>query len=324
MTFLLRGLHQWRLSTQTPPPQRTTHWHPPTPTTAATGTTPNPTTTPTPTLATTETHARPSPPLPTVHPDTHSPRTQDTATVPWSRHRARRPCPVSPQQRHRLRTAATHSRHPRLWWWPQTLPPPLPPWCAATALWASSRWWRPPTGSTRTPTPWARPRWSAWGRCPSWCPLRAEPAHWSESKQTVNMGWSSPLPFTATSFYVSLPFYLKTNWDFTVQSSFNANSLMERSLHFSRQHGIRSSRCWMCSGNCFQPLEYFTKLKWISHRTWIPRSYSGLDLIVLVFLKAAQGIFHLHPAWWDGRKLGYGNKCMCPLFQNNSLSLYYF
>lgn len=185
MTFLPRGHHQWRLSMQTPHPQRTTRWRPPTPTTAATGTTPNPTTTPTPTHATMETLARPSPLLLMVHTDTDRPRTQDTATVQWSQHQAQRHCPAtrSPrrQRQHRLPTAATRSRHPRLWWSPQTLPRPLPPWCAATALWASNRWWRPHTGSTRTPTRWARPRWSGWGRCLSWCPPRAEPARWSEN-----------------------------------------------------------------------------------------------------------------------------------------------
>lgn len=219
MTFLLRGHHQWRLSTQTPPHQRTTHSPPPTPTTAATGTTPNLTMTPTPTLATMETRARPSPLLPMLHMDTDRPRTQAT-----SQPRAQHHCPVtlSPRQRrqHRLQMAATHSRRPRLSWSPQTLPRPPRRWCAAMVLWASSRWWRRRTGSTRTLTPWARPRWSGWERCPSWCPPRAEQARWSEIRfvkltklvlvvtfeilwrQTVCMSWSSPLPFTTVFRYV--------------------------------------------------------------------------------------------------------------------------
>lgn len=141
MTFLLKGHHQWRLSTQTPHPQRMTRWRLPTPTTVATGTTQNPTMTPTPTHATTETHARPSLLLPMAHMDTDRPRTQDTATVLWSQHQAQPHCPAthSPQQQrqqHRLPMAVTRSRHPRLWWSPQTLLRLPPPWCAATALWA--------------------------------------------------------------------------------------------------------------------------------------------------------------------------------------------
>ena len=194
-TFLPRGHRRWRLSMRTPHLQRTTRWRPPTPTTAATGTTPNPTMTPTPTRATMATRARPSPPRPMAHTDTDRPRTRDMATVRWSQRRAQPHCPAtrSPRRRrrrrHRSPTAATRSRHPRLWWSPQTLPRPLPPWCAATALWASNRWWRPHTASTRTPTRWARPRWSAWGPCPSWCPPRAEQARWSEFWRDFETKW---------------------------------------------------------------------------------------------------------------------------------------
>lgn len=240
MTFLLRGHHQWRLSMQTLHPRRTTRWHPPTPTTAATGTTPNPTTTPTPTPATMETRVRPSPPLPTADTGTRRPRTQDTATTRWSQRLARPRCPATRRpRRHRRRrprlpTAATRSRHPRLWSSPRTLPPPLPPWCAATARWASNRWWRPRTGNTRTPTQWARPRWSGWAQCPSWCPPRAEQARWSEiwvgklpDKKTKwvfgceilkstdgnreDRGRSSPLPFTTVSFSLFVSTFLSQN-----------------------------------------------------------------------------------------------------------------
>lgn len=240
MTFLPRGLHQWRPSMQTPHPQRTTRWRLPTPTTAATGTTPNPTMTPTPTHATMETLARPSLLLLMVPTDTHRPRTQDTVTVQWSQHQARPHCPAtrSPrrQRRHRLPMAATRSRHPRLWWSPQTLPRPLLPWCAATALWASNRRWRPRTGSTRTPTRWARPRWSGWVRCPSWCPPRAEQARWSEVwfgkllalktrqeeclvvtfDEKADRVWAEAARCPLQLCLSCMSLYFKTNWDFTV------------------------------------------------------------------------------------------------------------
>lgn len=183
MIFLPRGHHQWRLSMRTPHPQRTTRLRLPTPTTAATGTIPNPTMTPTPIHATMETLARASPPLlMVVHTD--RPRMPVTVTVQWSQHQAQPHWPAmhSPQrqQRHHLPMAVTRSHHPRLWWSPRTLPPPLPPSCAATALWASNRWWRRRTGSTRTPTRWVRLHWSGWGQCLSWFLHRAEQVHWSE------------------------------------------------------------------------------------------------------------------------------------------------
>lgn len=164
----------------TRPPQRTTRSRLPTRTTVVTGTTPNPTMTPTPTRATMETLARPTLPLLTARTDTAQARTQHKATAQQWQRQAQPRSPATPrprQQRRRLPTAATPSRHQRLWWSPQTLPPPLPTWCAATAPWASNRWWRPHTGNTHTPTPWARPLWSGWGRCQSWCLLRAERAH---------------------------------------------------------------------------------------------------------------------------------------------------
>lgn len=200
MTFLLRGHHQWRLSMQMPLPQRTTHLPLQTPTTAATGTTQNLTMTPTLTLATMETHARPFPLLPMVHMDTDRPRMQGTSQLQAQHH-----CPVtlSPQQQRQrhLQMEATHSHHQRLSWSPQTLPHLPRRWCAAMALWASSQWWRPHTGSTRTHTPWAKPRWSGWERCLSWCLPRAGQARWSEI-WFVYMGWSSPLPFTTVFQYV--------------------------------------------------------------------------------------------------------------------------
>lgn len=49
------------------------------------------------------------------------------------------------------------------------------------ALWAWSLWWHLHTGSTRTRTQWARPRWSAWGQCQWWCLHKAERAPWSEA-----------------------------------------------------------------------------------------------------------------------------------------------
>lgn len=36
-------------------------------------------------------------------------------------------------------------------------------------------------------------------------------------KTRQNMGWSSPLPFTAVSFCMSRPFYLKTNWFYSAE-----------------------------------------------------------------------------------------------------------
>lgn len=184
MTFPPKGLHQSRPFMQTPLPRKMTPSRLPTPTTAATGTTPNPTTTPTPTLATTETLGRPSLLLLTVPTATHRSRTQDMATARRSQLRARPRCPAthSPQRhrQRRLQMAVIRSRHPKPWWSPQTLHRPLLPWCVATAPWASNQWFRPRTGSTHTHMRWARPHWSAWALCLSWCLHRAEQAHWFE------------------------------------------------------------------------------------------------------------------------------------------------
>lgn len=302
MTFLPRGRRQWRLSTQTRLPQRTTRWHQPTLTTAATGTTPNPTMTPTPTLATTETRVRPSPPLPTAHTDTGRPRTPGTSQL-----QARYLCPVtlSPQRQpwHRSLMAATRSRPPRLWWSPQTLPRPLPPWCAAMALWALSRRWRPHTGSTRTRTPWARPRWSEWARCLSWCRPRAERARWFETwlnqlyyscsvwnwLKTMNLGWSSLLLFTTVFLYV-WPLYPKTNWTFTVWSSINANLMMDRT---KASAGNWSSPCQMCR----------TVVSYCGRRG--PGAHSGLDPALIVFYFILLGESVCPYAWPDKSQLGF-------------------
>lgn len=348
MTFPPRGHRRWRLSMRTPHPQRTTRWRPPTPTTAATGTTPNPTMTPTPTHATMGTRARPSPPLPMAHMDTDRPRTQDMATMRWLQRQAQPRCPAtrSPRRRRQQRSpmAATRSRHLRLWWSLQTLPPPLPPWCAATALWASNRWWRPHTASTRTPTRWARPHWSGWGPCPSWCQPRAEQARWSEvwldfetkwvfgcdvwnplMKNRRNMGWSSPLPFTTVSFCMSRPLYLKTNWDFTVQSSIDANSLMDRNGQaLQADHPLIG---WISPagvvGSFFPTIwVIFTMLEWNFPQNLDSQVFfSGLDHCDDCVLSFSDSKQHeafssqcVHTAWSDRSELGIPHKCMCPLF----------
>lgn len=164
--------------------QRMTPWHRPTLTTAATGTTPNLIMTPTPTHVTMETLARPSLQLLTVPTDTRRHRTQDMATVQWSQHQAQPHCPAmhSPQhqQQHPLPMEAIRSRHPRLWWSPQTLHRPLLPWCAAMALWVSNLWWLPLMVSTRIPTQLVRRPWSGWVQCLSWFLPKAEQDHWSD------------------------------------------------------------------------------------------------------------------------------------------------
>lgn len=172
MTFPLSGRLQWRPSTQTPRPRRMTRWPQPTPTTAATGTTPSPTTTPTPTRATMVIRARPSQP-------------GEAGIAVWAP-----PPPVALP----MPMAATPSHHPKLWWSPPTLHHPHLPWPAATAPSACGRQQpspqRPglPTAHTHTHIrmPWARPRWSAWAPCQSWCPPRAGQDRSSKSKHQMN------------------------------------------------------------------------------------------------------------------------------------------
>lgn len=121
-------------------------------------------------------------------------------------------------------------------------------------------------------------------------------------------------------------FILKTHWDFTLQNSFDANSLIEGTLHFVDSialHGIWPSSYWMdfpggCVGNYFSTT---ISQSWseISCRTWTPRYFSGLDHCNdCVFLDSKQHKAFssqcVHTAWSDRSEPGFPHKCMCPLF----------
>ena len=132
------------------PPRRTTHWPLPIPTTAATGAaTPKCTETRSPS-ATLVTCASPSPSIratPAFRPS------MPTAAI-WPQPR-RRPWQWRPAEGHHRR--------------------PCP---RAMVLWAGRPGLRPCHHCTHTPTPSARPRWSASALSPSWCQPRVGPGPW--------------------------------------------------------------------------------------------------------------------------------------------------
>lgn len=79
---------------------------------------------------------------------------------------------------------------------------------------------------------------------------------------------------------MSRPFYLKTSWDFTVRSSFNANSLMDRTLYFVGERYVESNHPltgWIFLVGAVGTWIISQSWSETSCKTWIPRSFSGLD-----------------------------------------------
>lgn len=148
--------------------------------------------------------------------------------------------------------------------------------------------------------------------CNVWSPLM---------RSRLNMGWSSPLPFTIVSFCMSRPFYLQTNWDFTAQSSFDANSLMDRcgffffffvdEHHSVSDHPLTTWISLVGSGGTI-----FKTVCMIS-RGWSKNFLQNLDSQVLFRAGSLWRVFvfdfaikqHtcqcVHTAWSDNSELGF-------------------